>query len=316
MGVFNGSTLLRKTIDSIRGQTFTDFEFVIVDDASTDETPDILAEVAKADPRIRVFRQQENQGLTKALIRGCQEARGKYIARQDNGDFSFRHRLGKQTQFLESHPDVVAVGTGFRRIGPKHEYLGDCSRTLSPGEVTRIFLESGTAIVHATSMIRKSALDAVGGYRWQFRVAQDTDLWYRFSTIGLLGELPEVLCHIAIDLRGISATSNSKQHRLARIAKELHIARLERASVVGLLEDAARVSYEKSTETSRTQASAVGLAQANYFIGSELYSLRDSACRKYLWKSIKCKRQATRALLKIALSLLKCSTKELVNINA
>ncbi len=219
MGVYNGEKSLSKTIDSIVSQNMNDWEFVIVDDASTDSTAKILNEYAARDSRIRVFREPQNRGLTHALIRGCREARGAYIARQDNGDYSLQNRLLKQCDYLDKHLEVVAVGVGIRKVGPCGEYLGDSVRDLPPAEVTREFVVHGRAIVHAAAMIRSSSLTMIGSYRPQFRVAQDTDLWLRLIDLGPIAELPDVLSCITIDLRGISATSRSKQQRLAEIAE-------------------------------------------------------------------------------------------------
>ena len=310
MGVYNGERSLGPTIDSIRSQTMTDWEFVIVDDASTDSSAKILADFAKRDSRIRIFRQSENQGLTKALIHGCCEARGTYIARQDNGDYSLKDRLQKQWIFLEQNSDVVAVGSGIRRIGPKGEFLGDTTRELSPRSVTAMFLETGKSIVHAAAMIRRSALEDAGGYRCEFRVAQDIDLWYRLSDLGLIAELSDVLSCISIDLRGISATSNGKQHRLAAIARTCHAARRCGMAESVLLKQAEEISCEKTIKTSDSVSERRRRGEPNYFLGSELFSHRNPGCRAYLVHSIRCRHRIPQAVAKYFLSFLTCSTEK------
>ena len=108
MGVYNGAANLRDTVQSVLSQEGVDLEFVIVDDGSTDSTPVLLEEVARTDRRVRVAR-QSNLGLTRALIRGCAEARGEFIARQDCGDLSLPGRLLTQIRTMESHPDATLM---------------------------------------------------------------------------------------------------------------------------------------------------------------------------------------------------------------
>jgi len=308
MGVYNGAGTLRATVDSILGQTFAAWEFIVVDDASTDETPQILEEFANKDSRIRVLRQPINGGLTRALIRGCNVAEGTYIARQDVGDISFNTRLEKQLEFLEEHPTVVAVGCGIRRVGPQGEFLGEASRTMSPEEVTRVFLESGKAIVHPASMFRRLAYQTTGGYRHQFRVAQDIDLWYRLGQLGLIAELPDVLLVLAIDLRGISATSREKQQQLAMIAKTCFEARKSNLPEVKFLEQAETTSNATGRQTSGSRDERRKLAEPSYFIGSELFGQRNASCRPYLAYSIRSGFRLPHAVAKFMLSFFICTS--------
>jgi len=129
MGVYNGENNLFKTIDSILNQTYTDFEFIIINDGSTDKTSEILKEYAARDNRIRVI-EQENTGLTKALIRGCKEAQGKYIARQDAGDISLPTRFEKQLKLLLSNPKLIMCSCWGRMLGPNNEILTEIKRPI------------------------------------------------------------------------------------------------------------------------------------------------------------------------------------------
>src|SRR5688572_6984597 len=108
MSVYNGATQLRETIDSVLSQEGVSLEFIVVDDGSTDDTPDILMGCAQKDGRMKLIRQQ-NQGLTRALIRGCAEAKGAYIARQDAGDISLPGRLQRLRQLLDSDSSAALV---------------------------------------------------------------------------------------------------------------------------------------------------------------------------------------------------------------
>ena len=111
MSVYNDEERVGRSIDSILQQTFQDFEFIIINDGSTDGTVQVLDRYADQDSRIRVIH-QENTGLTQALIRGCQQVQGQFIARQDSGDLSMPERLQAQSDFLTNHPDVSLVEIG------------------------------------------------------------------------------------------------------------------------------------------------------------------------------------------------------------
>ena len=110
MGVYNDEVNLEKTINSILSQTYTDWELLVVNDGSTDNTPFLLNKLARNDERVKII-QQSNMGLTKALIRGCEEAIGEFIARQDSGDISFPTRLEEQVKVLEQDPSVSLVSS-------------------------------------------------------------------------------------------------------------------------------------------------------------------------------------------------------------
>ena len=303
MGVYNGASQLGATVESILGQTFQDFEFIVVDDGSTDESAQLLKQFASKDPRV-VIVTQPNAGLTNALVNGCQHARGEFIARQDVGDRSLPERFAKQVEYLERNSDVAAVGAGCRRVGPSGEYLGETSRTLTPQQVTRAFLDDGVGISHTVAMYRTNAYRAAGGYRPEFRFAQDTDLWHRISRIGRLAELPEILFEWGIDIDGISSTSHDRQRTLAMLARDSYekIERGEDDSDV--LRDAEQTSWGSIPQSSVISPRAA-LANAEFFIGSQLFSVGDRRCRQYLIRAIRQRPFWIRPWAKVALSYFK-----------
>src|SRR5439155_11608891 len=123
MPAYNAGAYLRDAVNSILDQTFRDFEFIIVNDGSSDDTALILQEYEKIDSRVRVFH-QENQGMIAALNRGCRMARGKYIARMDADDISFPRRFEKQLEYIERHPQIGMLGTWVYNVDDKGSMTG------------------------------------------------------------------------------------------------------------------------------------------------------------------------------------------------
>ncbi|WP_206678784.1 glycosyltransferase family 2 protein, partial [Alienimonas chondri] len=222
MGVFNATHTLREAVDSILKQTLTDYELVVVDDGSTDATPDLLAVYADIDPRVRVI-QQENAGLTAALIRGCQEARGRFIARQDADDVSAPERLGKQVDRLKDDRNLVAVASTVEKIGPGGEPFQTFTGAADSAGATRGVVDgSGVNPVHGSVMFHREAYEAVGGYRRAFYCAQDCDLWLRMLADEpgrRLAFLPETLYFWRWSAENVSTTLMAAQAEFGRLAQ-------------------------------------------------------------------------------------------------
>lgn len=189
MGVHNGERFLKNAIVSILEQTITDFEFVIIDDGSTDNTPHILAQYM--DPRIQVVT-QANQGLTRTLNSGLRLCQGRFIARMDADDQALPNRFEKQVNFLLNNPDVVMLGSGFRQEDLLRQRSEDIILPKTDAAIRRAML-SGNPFCHPAVMMRRDALLAVGGYDESFRYTQDYELWSRLIAYGRFHNLPEVL---------------------------------------------------------------------------------------------------------------------------
>lgn len=192
MAVYNGERFLAEAVDSILNQTFRDFEFIIIDDGSTDSTPAMLAEYAARDPRIRIL-SQENRGLIASLNRGCREARGELIARMDADDISLPSRFEKQVAYLDAHPEVGVVSCWMGRIDEEGGDLGmGWEVPTRPGEIGWGLL-FGSCVVHAAAMIRRGLMNEADGYRPEALHVEDYDLWLRLVRKMDIASLPEVL---------------------------------------------------------------------------------------------------------------------------
>jgi hypothetical protein len=176
MAVYNGERYVRQAVESVLAQTFRDFEFIILDDGSTDGTLGILREFD--DPRIRIIRNERNEGLTRCLIKGCGEARGKYVARMDADDVSYPERFKKQVEFLEANEEYALVGTWCEYIDSDGRARKVCGYPCSD-EAIREDIWVYNPFAHASIMFVREAIEKSGGYRELFRYSQDYDLWFR-----------------------------------------------------------------------------------------------------------------------------------------
>jgi len=217
MSVYNGERYLNECIQSILSQSFQDFEFIIIDDGSTDHTNEILH--SYQDQRIIIVH-QDNMGLTKALNRGISLAKAKYIARQDADDISKPERLEKQVAFLEANPQVGLLGSRFEFIDEDGEVTRQ-SLLPTDNDTLQERLTKINQFCHASVMMRREALDKVGAYREFFRFAQDYDLWLRIAEHYEIANLPEMLVQYRELKDAISSEKILLQSRYAWAAAQL-----------------------------------------------------------------------------------------------
>jgi len=192
MPVYNGRQYLSEAVESILDQTFRDFEFVIIDDGSTDGSLDVLQTYAQRDRRIRII-SRPNTGLVGALNDGLAEAKGTLIVRMDADDISLPERLARQVHYMECNPDCVAAGSSHYIITSRGETIGEMMAETAADRISLMLLEGLSVLAHPATIIRADALRRVGGYRAEFVHAEDYDLWLRLDEIGELGNLPETL---------------------------------------------------------------------------------------------------------------------------
>lgn len=225
MSVYNGEQYLETAVNSILRQTMRDFDFLIVDDASTDATPQMLADFAAKDARIQILTNEKNLGLPASLNRGIAQIETPYIARMDADDISATERLERQVAYMEQHQEIVATGS---RILFFNAEEGECISNIwrLPVSSTLIREQSflvGPQLSHPSSFIRTTILKSVGCYREQFDSAQDYDLWLRLLDQFELGNVLETLLFFRHQKKSISHMQAQEQainHTLAMISSE------------------------------------------------------------------------------------------------
>ena len=207
MSVYNGQKYLREAIDSILNQTFKEFEFIVIDDGSTDKSVEIIK--SYVDPRIILIK-QENQGLAAALNGGIKIAKGKYIARMDADDISEVDRFSLQLQYMENNNHCVAVGSLSNIISKDGDFLYLAENTIDSKKLKTV-LPYTTPFAHGSSFIRVSAIRSVGGYHEQMRFGQDMLLWIDLAELGDFAIIPKPLYNFRITPFSNSRTSKKNQ---------------------------------------------------------------------------------------------------------
>ena len=258
MSVYNGRPFLETAVESVLDQTFTDFEFIIIDDGSTDGSSEILRRHAAQDDRIRLF-DQENIGITPSINRGLRKTRGEYIARMDADDVSLPARFEKQVAYLENHPDCVALGGQVRLIDKNGRpvrnansppYSDDEGRMKGLWEdhelIEKDLLEGEWPIQQSASMLRRDAVEQIGGYDERFATNQDHDLFLKLAEVGRLANLQETVVKYRRHPEQVTADQSGRnfeiEYRKAKIRREAYLRRdcplpdeLRLTSLVGLL---------------------------------------------------------------------------------
>jgi glycosyltransferase involved in cell wall biosynthesis len=225
MPVYNAGRFLDAAIRSIRTQTLTDLELVLVDDGSTDDSTRIMREHAAADPRVSVLHLSHG-GVARALNHGLAAARAGLVARMDGDDEAMPERLARQAQFLETHPEVAALGTGADLVDAEGRVIGTAVGSSDPAWIREGLLQAN-CLMHPSVMLRRDTVLAAGGYRPIFIAAEDYDLWLRLSERHALSNLPDLL--LRYRAHAGQATSARWRLRFLEVLAAQHCARLRRA---------------------------------------------------------------------------------------
>ncbi len=189
MPVYNGEKYLKEAIESVLGQTFRDFEFIVVDDGSTDRTPDILGSY----PELEVV-SQANAGVTRALNAGFRQAVGKYIARMDADDVALPTRLERQVAYLEAHPQVGLLGAAYYEIDETGRTVRQVTMPLSDGELRKA-LARYNPFLHSSIVVRKDLAEKLDYYDEdeRYKCCEDYEFWIRLARHSQLANLGEAL---------------------------------------------------------------------------------------------------------------------------
>jgi glycosyltransferase involved in cell wall biosynthesis len=276
------------TISSIQEQEGVDFEFLIVNDGSTDDTLAVLRRVEQTDPRIRIL-DRKPRGLTQALIEACQLARGDFIARQDAYDYSTKARLVTQASALAANQNATMISSHVRFITQERETVfistpeaSDLSNTL-------------TGVIHGSVMFRKSDYLKVGGYRREFYYAQDVDLWSRLIEVGEHILVSKILYENCLFPGSISGSRKREQETLHKIILQASQARKTGHSETLCLARAAAFSDQCQRQKKRRK----DLGKGSYFIAACLVKKNPDLAKKYLEQTIRHNPLHMRARLKM-----------------
>lgn len=209
LAVRDGAPWVGDAVRSILGQTLTELELVVVDDGSTDDTPQTLARFA--DARLRVARRTQ-LGLTRSLNEGVSLARAPLIARLDADDVAAPERLARQLAFLDAHPEIGLLGTGAIEIDATGREVGRVVPPAADADIRRALIRRNI-FVHSSVVMRRQALASAGGYDATFPVAQDYDLWLRLARVTRLANLPDPLVTRRLLAGRVSATREADRLR-------------------------------------------------------------------------------------------------------
>ncbi|MFI4860300.1 MAG: glycosyltransferase family 2 protein [Phycisphaerales bacterium JB063] len=192
MPVYNTEKYLAEAVDSVLAQTFRDFEFIIIDDGSTDKSLELLEAYARRDKRIRLFT-RPNTGYVVALNEGLGYARGEFFGRIDSDDAIEPTLYEEQLELFGKDPDLVVCGTNAVVMNEKSDVFGDFEVPVTHDAIDRHLLTGRSCIHHPGSMMRMSVVKEVGGYRSGLSPCEDYDLWLRLIEVGKAYNLPQLL---------------------------------------------------------------------------------------------------------------------------
>lgn len=224
--VYNNAPYMREAIDSILNQTFGDFEYILVNDGSTDNSLEILEEYAQKDERIHIA-SHGNRGYIAALNEGLSVARAEYIARMDADDVALPDRFEKQLAYLRAHPECVVVGGRVLLIDSEGAPLREMCNETEHEEIDAAHLAGrGGTIVHPAMMARRSAIDAIGEYSDAYPWAEDLDFFLRLAEVGRVANLPDVILRYRQHLSSIGySKSELQQKSTIAVVRDTHIRR-------------------------------------------------------------------------------------------
>lgn len=198
MSCYNEQDMVERAVKSILDQTFTNFEFIIINDGSEDETANILKSLARVDHRIFLINHSRKGGLPLRLNEGIRMAQGKYIARMDADDYSFSTRLYDQQLYLEEHENIDVLGSSVKLVNKETgKYLGVLNMPTNHDDIVRRVFRK-TLVIHPSVMVRKRVFESCGIYDETLSWAEDSDLWLRIYDKVRFHNLPKALLSYSV----------------------------------------------------------------------------------------------------------------------
>lgn len=300
MGVFNAASTIAAAIESILSQEGAQFEFIIVDDGSTDGTTEILQDYAKQDARIRLIHKQ-NEGLTRALIDGCRLAKAPYIARQDADDVSLPGRLQCLMDLSKIYPDAAIIGSAVQYMGPGGEKLCVTTRSTLPEIATEQLLnEKKGPPAHGSVMFSKQIYEQAGEYRPCFYYGQDADLWLRMAEMAPVVFTDKVLYEYTLSPGAISGGRRHFQKQFGQLGQACRQARKQGRSEEPWLQKAGKLTQQVIEDRKQVKRSPKRSHWGSYYmIGSMLESSDPFKACGYFRKALDCQPFAWRPRVKL-----------------
>lgn len=223
MSTYNDENYLSESIDSILSQSFEDFEFIIINDGSTDGTQMIIDEYAEKDCRI-VSIYHENLGLTKSLNKGLKIASGEFIARQDSDDISHPDRIKRQYEFMEANTQTFVCFCWTKVIDELGDEIGEIRFSTKPERIKKTLKKGKNIYTHGSAMFRKKQILDLGGYSSEFKISQDFDLWLRLLNNNVqLGAVDSVLYNWRLNPNSISLMKSDEQRKSGMISLQNNV---------------------------------------------------------------------------------------------
>lgn len=211
MPAYNSEKYIGEAIESILNQTFTDFEFIIINDGSMDDTAKIVLQYANKDKRIKFINNKDNRGIVSVLNQGLDLAKGEYIARMDSDDISLPTRFERQIQYMESHPECGVLGTWFKCFGKSDKIIRnhECVKICNIVKVQHVG--------HPTVMLKRAVVDKYKfHYDEKYKYAEDFELWSRMVFVTEIHNLPEILLKYRWHGTNVSIEHAHRQQELTR----------------------------------------------------------------------------------------------------
>jgi glycosyltransferase involved in cell wall biosynthesis len=215
----NGGAFLVPAVKSILAQDYRDFELIVVDDGSTDDSVPRLQKIAETDTKLKLVVQQ-NRGLTPTLNIAARLSDSPLIARMDADDIALPHRLEQQVRFFDTHPDCVLLGGAYDMIDELGRRFHRMRPPADDHTLQQHCLAGRTPICHPTAMFTRDAFERVGGYDESYAVAQDLDLWLRLGEVGAMGCVQDVILQYRQHDKSVSERKQLEQINNMRRACE------------------------------------------------------------------------------------------------